>query len=270
LIDKTYTGLLLFLLVIVGTGYVLMSNESIAIPPKTQMNEITIALGLEPNYTLIDKFGKNPDVDTSYEDIWNDGGVLTLLSTPSTLTVTTTGVDTDGGTGARILTIQGLDANWNLQSANVTLNSTTPPVTPETWLRINRAFVATAGTGLTNANDILITATTGGSVQAHILADEGQTQKTQYTIPAGYTGFLEYGRASTDTGQHVDAQLMVKPYGGAWLVKHDVTITDGHVEFDMLGSSPIPEKSEIKWRAKGSLNNNELQAGYTLILRNDN
>lgn len=242
-------------------------GETIGIPPRTDISELSIALELEPSYSLVDKFGKNPDVDTSYEDIWNDGGVQTLLTTPSTLTVTSTGVDTDGDTGARILTIQGLDANWNLQSANVTLNSTTPPVTPETWLRVNRAFVATAGTGLTNANDITITATTGGSIQAHILADEGQTQKTQYTVPAGYTGFLEYGRASTDAGQHMEAQILVKPFGGAWLVKHDITITNGHVEFDMLGSSPIPEKSDIKWRAKGSQVNNEFQAGYTMVLR---
>jgi len=224
-------------------------GDSVNLPMSSSINELEIALGLEPNYLIVDKFGRNPDVDTGYEDIWNDGGVITFLSSPSTLTVTTTGNDNGASsTGARIITIEGLDENWNTQSANVTTNASVPQTTSENWLRVNRAYVAEAGTLLTNENDVIITATTGGSIQAHILADEGQTMKTQYTIPIGFTGYLVHGVVSTDSGQHIEAQLMTKEPNGAWRVKHSVTLDNAHDVFDMIGSEPLPEKTDESQR----------------------
>lgn len=231
------------------------------------IDETNIALGLVDGYTIIDKFGKSPDVDSTFEDIWNDGGTITILSSASTMIVTTTLQDTSGGTGARTLTIQGVNGTYHAIEEEITLNSTTPPTTTNSFLAINRAFVVDSGTSLTNENDIVITATTGGSTQGHIVGGEGQTSKTQYIIPVGYTGFLTHGFVSTDAGAHVDAQLMTKNFGESWRLKHDVTLTSGYIEFSLVGSSPLPEKSMVKWRAFGTNPNNEVQAGYTMILR---
>jgi len=262
------------IILVIGLGIAfspLIEATYIAVPPsgfaQISVDETNIALGLVDGYSIIDKFGKSPDVDTSYEDIWNDGGTITILSSASTMIVTTTLQDTDGGTGANTLTIQGVNGTYHVIEETVTLDSTTPPTTSNSFIAINRAFVVESGTSLTNENDITITATTGGSVQAGIFAGEGQTQKTQYVIPMGYTGYLTHGFVSTDSGSQVDAQLMVKNFGESWRTKHDVTLTSGFIEFSLVGQSAIPEKSMIKWRAFGANPNNEVQAGYTMILK---
>lgn len=242
-------------------------GDSIGIPPRTDISPLSIHLDLEPSYTINDKFGKNADVDDVWEDIWNAGGTITLLTSPSTFTVTSTGVDTSGGTGARTIVIEGLDSTWAAQSVEVTLDSTTPPVTAETWLRLNRAYVVDVGSGGVNANEIVITATTGGSTQGDILAGEGQTQKAIYTIPLGYTGFLEAGMVSSHSGQEVTAQLLTRLPDESWRVKYELIIDNDHFDFPLVGSSPLPEKSDIKWRAQGALQNNDVNAGWKLVLR---
>lgn len=267
------TLLLLILGVASISGFAVYNAEAtfIAVPSsgfaQVSIDETNIALGLVDGYTIIDKFGKSPDVDTTFEDIWNDGGTITILSSASTMIVDSTGVDTSGGIGANTLTIQGVNGTYHEIEETVTLNEASSPTTTNSFIAINRAFVVESGTSLTNVNDIVITATTGGSTQAHILADEGQTQKTQYIIPMGYTGFLTDGFVSTDAGAHIDAQLLVKPFGESWRVKHDVTLESGYIEFSLIGQTALPEKSMVKWRAFGTNPNNEVQAGYTMILR---
>jgi len=242
-------------------------GDSIGIPPRTDISPLSIHLDLEPSYTINDKFGKNSDVDDSWEDVWNTGGTITLLTSPSTLTVTSIGVDTSGGTGARTLVLEGLDSTWAKQTVEVTLDSTTPPVTAETWLRLNRAYVTDVGSGGVNANEIIITATTGGSTQGDILAGEGQTQKAIYTVPLGYTGFLEVGMVSSHSGQEVTLQLLTRLPDESWRVKHELIIDNNHFDFPLVGSSPLPEKTDIKWRAQGSLQNNDVNAGWKMVLR---
>jgi hypothetical protein len=242
-------------------------GESIGIPPRTDISPLSIHLDLEPSYTINDKFGKNTDVGDSWEDIWNTGGTITLLTSPSTFTVTSTGVDTSGGTGARAIVLEGLDSTWAAQSVTVTLDSTTPPVTAETWLRLNRAYVTDVGSGGVNANDIIITATTGGSTQGGILAGEGQTQKAIYTIPLGYTGFLETGMVSSHSGQEITAQLLTRLPDESWRVKYELIMDSGHFDFPLVGSPPLPEKTDIKWRVQSPHHNNDVNAGWKMVLR---
>ena len=265
-------------LIVVGALVVLMASiinndvEStfISVPPSgfasINVDELNIALGLVDGYRIVDKFGKSSDIDTTFEDIWNAGGTITILSSASTMIVDSSGVDTNGGVGANTLTIQGVNGTYHAIEETITLNEASSPTTTNSFIAINRAFVVASGTSLTNVNDITITATTGGSTQASILAGEGQTQKTQYIIPMGYGGYLTHGFVSTDAGSHVNAQLLVKQFGESWRVKHDVTLTSGYAEFSLVGQSALPEKSLLKWRALGTNPNNEVQAGYTMIL----
>ena len=264
-------------LAIVGIGVFTMPSESTFINPApssltggNSISELSIYLGLESGYRLVDKFGKNEDVDTSFEQIWRQGDTMVLLDTASTMTVTSSGQDTNGGTGARTFTIQGLNGTYHEIEETITLNSSTPVITDESFIRINRAYVVESGSNLTNENTIIITASVGGSVQGNIQPNEGQTAKTQYTIPTGYTGYLISGYMATDSGQHTVGQLLTRDYEGSWRLKHETVLLDGVDRFDLEGTSLLPEKSDITWQAKADTNNNEVVAGYHLILVENN
>ena len=240
----------------------------ISVPPSGSQDPSfnNISLGLVGGYTTIDKFGKNPDVDTSVEDVWNDGGVRTELSSASTMIVTSSGSDTSGGSGANTVIIYGLDGNYDEITETVTLNAASPQTTTNSFIWINRMLVDESGSSDVNENDIAVTATTGGSSQAYILANEGQTQLAMYMIPNGYTGYLTKGFLSTDANQLVTGELLVKPFDGSWNLKREVLISSGLHEIDLSGSGSIPEKSIIKWQADGSQVNNYVTAGFKLIL----
>lgn len=267
-------GLVAVIGVITISGIALSDATYIAVPPQAfnisaviNFDFFNIAIGNIDGWKTIDKFGRNPDVDTSFEDIWYTGGTRTLLTSASLMTVTSTLQDTSGGTGARTIFIQGLNGTYHETEETVTLNSTTPPETVNSYLRINRIIVLESGTTETNENDIVITASTGGSTQGSIEAGKGQTQMALYTIPVGYTGYFERGWVSTNSNQQVHGELLIKPEGGSWNVKRTITISSGFYEPNIVGGGAIPEKTDIKARFYGDLNNNEIMAGFSLVLK---
>lgn len=141
------------------------------------------ALGLRQGHRTFNKFGYNLDVDTGEEVVSSFGGTYTPPTTATTLTIVSASTADDGdpaGTGAQRIQITGLDANRKYQTETVTLDGTTNVVTTSTWLGINRAAVALAGSGKTNAGTITITATTGGATLAEIPASAGTSQQCIY------------------------------------------------------------------------------------------
>ena len=162
-------------------------------------SNIPIANGDVDGYAAIHKFGRNPNVGNAPETVWMHGGKYQYLAvdSPSTLyAYSANAQDSASGTGARTITIQGLDNNFNEIEETVTVGGA---ATTLEFLRVYRAFVATAGSLNTNIGDVLISTASGGT--GTVLADIGtigtgttfglgQTQLALYTIPAGKTGYL--------------------------------------------------------------------------------
>jgi hypothetical protein len=100
-----------------------------------------------------------------------------------------------------------------LQQETVTMNGTTNVPTANTYTRIFRMIVATAGSGATNAGTITATAQTDATVTASIAAGEGQTLMAIYTVPAATTLFLTRVFASVvggNQGGRVDMELKAR------------------------------------------------------------
>ena len=119
----------------------------------------------------------------------------TFASGLVTLSVaSTSALDTSAGTGARTMTIEGLDQNYKeLPLETITLNGTTPVNSIVQYFRINRLTVITAGSTQTNQGDIFIgdsadTFTAGipdTRVYCAILAFESVSQYGTFSVPAG-------------------------------------------------------------------------------------
>lgn len=169
-------------------------------------------------YKPLHKFGYNLDIDTGTdpEDVWSYGGTYTgWLTTADTVFVvssTITAADSVGGTGARTVVVEGLDANYNLIEQIATMAGSANDTLATTMIRVFRAYVTSTGSGLTNATQIVIKSDEG-AVMASIPAGMGQTEMAIYTIPAGYKGLLlgwdsciQKTGAATGMTFHVDIQ----------------------------------------------------------------
>ena len=162
-------------------------------------SNIPIANGDVDGYAAIHKFGRNPNLGNAPETVWMYGGKYQYLDVGSASTLyaySANAQDSAAGDGARTVTIQGLDNNFNEIEETVTVGGA---ATTLEFLRVYRAFVATAGVSNTNEGDVLITTGAGGT--GTVLADIGtigtgttfglgQTQLALYTVPAGKTGYL--------------------------------------------------------------------------------
>jgi len=141
--------------------------------------EYEVATSKRQGNTTWNKFGYNNDIDTGTEMIWAYGGLFTRLDTASTFTVVSSSAQDilTSGTGAWNVVIYYVDTDRLAKTVVVPLNGTTPVVTAVTGLGINRVALYNTGSGDTNAGNITITATTGGSVQGYIPLGEGTTQQ---------------------------------------------------------------------------------------------
>ena len=142
------------------------------------------------------KFGFNADIDDSLETIWSEGGLYSYLTSATVLKISSASTDdASAGTGARTITISGLDGSYNQISESVTLNGQTAVNTTNSFLRVFRMIVDTAGSGGQNAGKIYAgtgTVTSGVPANKYGVIDVGDNQTLMcfWTVPAGYTAYL--------------------------------------------------------------------------------
>jgi hypothetical protein len=160
--------------------------------------------------SLIHKFGKNTAVGTTFVPVSLGGDYLTpQVGSATTLRIAAGNTnDTAAGTGAREVTLEGLDANGDfvteaLATAGITASSTTTA----TFIRLFRAYVSASGTYGTasagsHAADIVIENGAGGTTWATIDATDypkSQTEIGLYSVPRNHSVFLTSAWGFTDT-----------------------------------------------------------------------
>ena len=162
-----------------------------------RLQDVAYAAFLDPDIRIIQRSGSNTDIDTTTtpEDVWGGSGMYTgFPSTAETLSIVSASAnDTAAGSGARTLRISGLDSVGNFLTEIVTLNGTTPVVTTNAFLRMNRAIVLTSGDNNTafNAGAITINhSTTTSNVFGIIDVNTNMLKTTAYTIPKGTAGVI--------------------------------------------------------------------------------
>ena len=244
---------------------------------------LEVARGNISGMTGVNKFGRNDDIDSAsgYEDIWAGGGTRVYLSSAETMDIVSDDANDDGSpasTGALTLRIEGLDSSYDEISEDVTLNGTTAVTTSNSYLRVHRAYILTAGSSGTNEGTITIDPTTSGSGsrQGSIGPGDGQTLISHYTIPNGKTAFFVGGQLSiaSQTGsagvKEARAQLMRRDFGGAWRIQSDLGgRSDGtSISPDINFTIPlkIEEKTDLRWRADSEQNNTSVYIQYNLLL----
>lgn len=243
--------------------------------PIDSFTGIQLAKGLIYKHRSEYKFGYNGEVGETEETIWDAGGLYAYPPSASVMTVSSSSTDdAAAGTGARTITISGLNANFVDISETVTLNGQTAVSTTNSYLRVYRARVIATGSGEKNAGNISIgtgTVTAGvpANIYARISTGENQTLMAVFTVPAGYTAYIQQGTVSTGTEQankFITARLKVRPFGEAFQTKTVVTLSNQYIAFDFGVALAITEKSDIEARAVSSSGTNAVAATFSLIL----
>lgn len=222
------------------------------------------------------KFGFNVDVDDALETVWAQGGLYSYLSTATVLKISSSDTnDTSAGTGARTVTLYGLDANYDEISETITLNGQTAVNSTLSYLRINRMVVRSAGTGGKNAGVIYagtgtVTAGVPANIYASVAIGDNQTLMALWTVPRGYTAYLtqtDVTLATTQNNKYCTCSLVVRPYGEVFQVKDRFVKAESTTTIAYNVPLKITEKSDIEYRAQGDSAGADIaiSAGFELI-----
>lgn len=222
-------------------------------------SNIPIAAGEVDGYSVVHKFGLVDGTNSgNLSTIWSPADTAATILYPWDFTasvvtaVSTSGDDTAAGSGARTLTIQGLDASYNEIEETVTMAglSATTATTAE-FAQVHRAFVAS---GDTNVGKIQIK-NTDNVVVGEVAVGYGQTLMSIYTVPAGKTAYLSNLRVSSSKQTSSIIRLMVRPFGGVFRVQSTISLYSGEGETQFVTPLKITEKSNIDVRITGGTNN---------------
>jgi len=227
-----------------------------------------VVAGYSDDHTFNHKFGAVPSLSiNTMGTIWDIPDTLypwTALDTPAIVNVERNDADDTG----LIVTIQGLDSDWNFQEEQITITGA-DQVGTKLWRRVNRAFV-TSGTAVVNVGDIDIEAgAAGGTTVARITADLGQTLMAVYTIPAGYIGYLYQGTMTVQANADATGFMFIRrnTVGTTFRVGHTFEVGGGsQYDYEFAFPPPIPEKSDIDVRAAVRSNNARVTAAFDILL----
>lgn len=234
-----------------------LSQTADAIVTRGVPTTVDIALGRFGGFTPLVKWGNNNDIDTASdpEDVWAAGGLMNWPATAAVVSVTSSDAADDGdptGNGALTLTIEGLDANWAAQTETITLNGVSAVTTTNTFIRVNRAYIASVGT-YHAANTGNLTGTIGGATMLFIPAGVGQTQLGRYSVPANSNLLIDdfsvfIGSTKTATvkfWQYTGADDVTDPFTGGKRILREWNTAAGSIEERLRIPLVIGEKTDI-------------------------
>lgn len=211
----------------------------------------------------INKFGYNTAIGSTYEPI-TDLGTNNLPSTATVVSIESASAsDTSAGTGARTVSIQGLDENYIAITETVTMNGTSAVTTTNSFIRVFRMRVESAGSDEVNDGDI--TASIGGSDVARISAEQGQTLMAVYTVPAKKRAYLMKFQGSLSKNQEANFQLRAREFEKGWNVKGLWGTFAEAVNYDYPIPLEFDQKTDIQIRGKAGATS-EMGAIFDLIL----
>jgi len=225
--------------------------------------ELQVSRGQIPGHSVLHKFGAVPSMSINTTGtIWDIDDTLypwSALTSAGTLTV-----DRASASDAnKVITIQGLDADYKEISENVTLTNATGNATTQSFIRVYRAFMHNGSAANVGNIDIKISTT----IIARITAGKAQTLMGVYTVPAGYSLYLTQGVMSVQSSADATGNFFVR-YGGesAFRIAHTFEVASAEYFYAFHAPFKLPEKSDVDIRADLRSNNARITAAFDAYL----
>jgi len=220
---------------------------------------LQVSRGLIDGHKRLFKFGHNPVIQDVEETIWDGGGLYTYPSSAVAMTVTSGAGATDNDVQVNV---GGLDGDYNEVNETVTLAGSGTATTTQTFLRVNRCFIA----GSTAPTDD-VTVANGGTTYAQVTNGENQTLMTVWTVPAGYTAYLMALDATAFTEQNnkvATLRYLTRELNGVFRVKNKFDLFAAAFHQNFITPEPISEKTDIEFRAVATSSNADLRVAASM------
>lgn len=255
--------------VVLTPGFIFNKDGNISRDFLTEVNQ-----GNVPGFELVHKFGSNPDVGTTTEDVWEQGGLVPWMEFAETLVVASTNVnDVTTGTGAWDVVIKSLDDDFNEIIETIDLLAL-PLTTLTPSRRIQTLEVGGVGayTG-SNLGVITLTGSVTGDVHGTIPIGNGRSSQSQFTVPNGKTGYILRVAISMDTGKSVNvnihnrqgADIVVAPFKPNLHLHHWDGISTP-VNERLLANHRLPQKTDVWFDAVVPATAASVDVDYDILL----
>jgi hypothetical protein len=224
---RTFRGYLIFCVLIFGAAFLVDTY----VPPTAAVAAgwnvgtsgnptqflIEVAKGNVPGHTLVHKFGKG-NVGTTLVPITNSL-VYTMPTTAIALEFVSSSTSDDAAsTGAREVTIVGLNAAWEEVTQVIATDGTTPVAIPTSLTRLYRWYVSGSGTYATatansHVGTLTIRVASAGATWSTIgilPRPVGQTQIACYTVPTGFRAFVFIQEIRVDSTKSAYISMFIR------------------------------------------------------------
>ena len=167
------------------TSQAFVINDSVTKRGYHEPFELQVSRNQITGHSVLNIFGYQASVTTTSIPVWENASVYTYPTSALTMTYASTASET------LTMTVTGLDANYAVVTDTVTFTAgTSGTATNGTqFFRINSMIVTSTGT-LGGSNVGTITAKNSGTTYAQIAIGVGKTQMAIYTVPAGFSFYL--------------------------------------------------------------------------------
>jgi len=231
--------------------------------------DVELARGRITDVTEINKFGRNQDIDTTEEDVWDAGGIYNWSSSADITDIVSSAADTVE------IEVQGLDTDWNEVVQTKTLTGTTSVALDTPLLRVfrmkNISGTSAAGTIQCGVGSTT-TSFSAANLRAQITLGFEQTLMAIYTIPAGKRGLLKrlwsnINKSNSSGG--LDSIFWARSEGGVFRAQNTSGLIAAGNSRDEKLYSPMPtyaEKTDLRISGIGSTNNFDVSAGFDLYI----
>lgn len=246
---------------------------------KTKLQDFFLeaARGNIPGMSTVNKFGENPDIDTTTdpEDVHDLGDAYVFSATADIDTISSSNIN-----DTMDVVVQGLDINRDEVDVPVTLNGQNKVTLSTTLIRVNRAFNDSNTTILGNVYTYVDTAIVAGvptdltQARAQIRDGNNQTLMAIYSVPAGKTAYIYdyYAGISREktSAATADFSLRIALFEKKFRMRARIgTTSTGTSMWPHKYTFPIevPEKSDIKIRCeKVGASNTAVMGGFDILL----
>ena len=169
------------------------SVNSITRQARNEPFDLQVSRGQITGHQTLSLFGYQSAVGNTKIPVWENATTYTYITSASTLTLASSSASDD--TLASVL-INGLDSNFKPISEILSLNGVTGVTTVNSYFRVNSMIMVSPGTSQTS-NVGTITLKQSSNIVSQINAGIGKTQSTIYTVPAGFSFYLDFAEVNT-------------------------------------------------------------------------
>lgn len=233
--------------------------------------DLLVSLGLISGYNLINKFGRNTDIDSGStpEDVWELGGVYSGFPTgaPEEFEVFS---DSASDTGTLTFSYLASSASTEYATATVTLNGTTAVSTAITGYRIHTVNYSSGNSTGFNVGIVTIRhKITTANVFCSMTPGRSQSNVCAYTVPAGCSAVIKrlFCRVVGATAGYVDGGVWTRSLNGSPRLRRPFSAAQqDHFEEFIYGGLQLTSGTDVIIRVgNASTNGLDVIAGYDLV-----